>query len=414
MLWFKTSSSVITSVRLEEYDAPGDVMSSQRQSDGRLVVRVLSLTPKYLNRGLIQKFHQDLLGKEVRTRHVMPELVADSLLGKTVGVELSDDGSIISDIWVFEFTEPQRQFATKLEQALLEYEKNPDPNKKKPIGISVGFMVYLDEEDTSNSFVFFREQSFTPKPHCDDCGAVSIVENETVTSDSHKSLVDPSATQGVSTNVFGNSDFTIGVPNGSDGKPMNIRFSKSKSMIDFVENETQSKSGEIMVDNTAIVQEYESKMNAKQHEYEQAVANLQNEFKTKTVEYEDKLRLLNDKNIELELQVEILSTENVRREIAEMEGITDPTQKQERMNELIALSRNDLEPNPLIQLHKSLKTATQLNRVNKRKAVGSEFEGSNNVSVGKRPPTTAGQPRKLSGQELEKMTPDQILELAGF
>jgi hypothetical protein len=376
-----------------EFSSGGFVKAFEEDKDSNsLVLEVLSLTPEYLEKDLIKEFYQSLEGKEIRWRHVQPELFTGSFLGTTLKTWLDDSGNLMSHIKIDGDTEEQKKAQKWIKEQF---------EKEEKVGVSVGFIRIMDDDEKTTK-VFFREQSITPFPHCDECGVVKIVTNE----DKDKEVVEAEELANIplgthlSLEPGFEGSFTFEGKKDKEEKEGKDEKDKEKEEKEDEEDEKDKEKEEMQ----------DEKKDGKGKNDEKELKQLESsnkQLKSQVKEYEKALVILKDKVIELEVEKEIRTSEPKRKRIAELEGFTDPRAISKRMDELL-----DFDDRPgksgksnLDLMLESLERATKASA--KTGQIGTAPDG---VVTSPLYPGSG----KLTSAQLEKMSPEEILKSANF
>lgn len=368
------------------------------KGNNTLMLKVRSLTTEFLEKDLIKKYYKSLIGKEIRWRHVQPELFTGSFLGETLETWIDEKtGDLMSKILIHGDTKEQK----KAQKWIFEQLNHKDKKKRK-VGISVGFIRILDNKEKTTK-VFFREQSVTPFPHCTDCGVVEIMTNE---DPNPKDITPEGQISGSSPGVM------VTAPDDFEGKITIDTHQKDEDKEKNKDNDEEEDKDE---DDE---EDEKKKEKAKNEEKEKQKLKQLKELESKNSELETKLKesqesntKLNDRIIELEVEKEIMLSAPKRKRIAELEGLSDPTQLQKRMNELLQLE-DKAENDQKSQLDMMLESLERAIKHTKSSSEVSDRSSSTPVVGSIPPPGYRG--KEISAEELEKMTPDEVLKAAKY
>jgi hypothetical protein len=384
-----------------EFSSDGFIESFESAEDSNaIVLEVLSLTPKYLERELIEEYGKTLEGKEVRWRHVQPELFTGSFLGTTLKTWVDGKGNLRSKIRIDGDTAEQKKAQEWIKEQMEKDEK---------VGISVGFIRIMDD-DGGTTKVFFREQSVTPFPHCEECGAVKIVTNEGKDKDKDQNGEQPSQPDlGAHISLPPNFKGSLTLES-EDDEEKDEKSKKDEKENGDKDKDEKMNNKEDADDDKDKKKKNEEKERQKMEKVEQ-LETVNKQLEAKVKEYEDKITSLNDKVIEMEVEREIIKSAPKRRRIAELEGCSSPDEMKTRMDELLQFDDRpgSSGKSQLDLMLESLEKAVSIAR--KESLKPGRSSQSPIVTSGR---AAAGVGGKVTDTQLERMTPEQVLKSAGM
>jgi len=366
----------VGNIRIEEFEYEGIAekffVSEVEKDDGLFRVRFLALTSDYLDASAILKYGDTLAGKELRWRHKKLEEEPEAFLGfvESVDIEQMEDGKVLlwASVVIFQDTEQQDMVIKEIKESVKD---------EKPIGDSVGYIKITGNEDEIIR-VFFRELSVTPFPKCKECRVVA------------KGIL-------------------------AEDCPIDI-----KNAIKLMENGNLSENPTGAIISATIFEDYRKKSESMTQMLESKVSSLENEkkdlqkqivtnevvtdqLKAKIKQLEDEKKEVSDlvsklraDKAELEEKNRKLTTIPQRLRLAQMEGLTDPSAIQARMQEL--------ESETPASLRNSIKTARGIiERLEiKTKTRSSKARiGENNIGGGQ---------SRSELNEIESLTPQQLAD----
>jgi len=402
------NAQILSPDKLEVVESGCLVSLEEPTNSNSLILEVRSLTDDYVEDRLIKESFESLKGKEIRWRHVQPELFSGSFLGTTLDAWLSDTGELMSKVEIHGDTDEQRKAQKWIKEQVKE---------EKPVGFSVGFIrIFDDEGDTSK--IFFREQSVTPYPHCKECGVVKIVQKE--------GIIEEKSTPSPPEDVSGNStsknpwdSIQVTLPKNFTGS---VTFEEKKKDDDDEEDDedvkepkdsdTEEKEG-VDSGSSKIKSTEKFQMENKTQELEAKTQELEEKlksFKGKVTGLEKENISLRDRVIELEVEKEIMASLPKRMKIVSLEGISEPALQKKRLNDLLSFDDRPDESgkSQLDMFVESLESVAA--RKIKAPRQGSSVETNDDVITR----ATQRPARKINDQQLESMSPDEILQMAGM
>jgi len=404
------NAQILSPDKLEVVESGCLVSLEEPTNSNSLILEVRSLTEEYVEERLIRENFESLKGKEIRWRHVQPELFSGSFLGTTLNAWLSDTGELMSKVEIHGDTDEQR----RAQEWIREQVKD-----EKPVGFSVGFIRIFDNKGETSK-IFFREQSVTPYPHCKDCGVVKIVTNETETQES-STPNPPEDVSGKSTSENPWDGIQLNLPKNFAGSVIFGEKKKKDDEEDEDEDEdvkepkdskTEEKEG-VDSGSSKIKSTEQIQMESKTQELEAKTQELEAKLeisKGKFTELKKENTSLRDRVIELEVEKEIMASLPKRMRIVGLEGISEPARQKKRLSELLSFDDRPDESgkSQLDMFLESLESVAVKSEktYRRRSAVETNDEATTGMA---RPPA-----RKITDQQLEGMSPDEVLKAAGF
>lgn len=142
---------------------------SNLQCEGKsLIFEAIGITKDFVPQHLLQHFAETAVNKEIRFRHISPDKVIESYLGRVISTEVQD-GKMKIKGEIEGFT--AEQLATQ--QWIREQQAKNDP-----LGISMGIVLFHNNSTKKLENVEAREASITPKPQCGECRIIKLLNEK--------------------------------------------------------------------------------------------------------------------------------------------------------------------------------------------------------------------------------------------